>query len=126
MIGVIICGPRNFPSTQEQLDWMLHILKEIGKEYYNYKYCTIITGGADGVDKYGKIFAEHNHLSHKEFPADWEKFGKKAGPIRNEQMAENAQICIAFFNGSKGTKNMIQTAIKKNLLVHCVLIPDFK
>ena len=35
MIGVIICGPRNFPSTQEQLDWMLHILKEIGKEYYN-------------------------------------------------------------------------------------------
>ena len=78
------------------------------------------------MDKYGKIFAEHNHLSHKEFPADWEKFGKKAGPIRNELMTDNAQICIAFFNGSQGTKNMIQTAIKKNLLVHCILIPDFE
>ena len=42
------------------------------------------------------------------FPADWPMFGRKAGPIRNEKMAQYADGLLAFWDGaSKGTHNMV-------------------
>lgn len=47
----------------------------------------------------------------KRFPADWGKYGKSAGVLRNKQMAEYADGLIAFWDGkSRGTANMIETA----------------
>ncbi|MBQ9367197.1 MAG: hypothetical protein IJT83_05405, partial [Victivallales bacterium] len=44
-------------------------------------------------------------------PADWEKLGRKAGPIRNHEMAQCAEALIAvLYPGSRGTENMIQQA----------------
>ena len=46
--------------------------------------------------------------SIKRFPADWDKFKKAAGYIRNEQMGNYCDIAIIFWDGSsKGTLNMI-------------------
>ncbi len=57
-----------------------------------------------------------NNIKIIEFPADWEKFGKKAGYIRNEEMAKYSDSCIVFWDGkSKGTKHMIELAKKYNL-----------
>ena len=54
-------------------------------------------------------------------PADWEKYGRSAGPKRNAQMAEIANALIAFWDGqSRGTKNMIETAKQKGLIVKVV------
>ena len=50
------------------------------------------------------------------YPAQWDKYGKRAGYRRNEQMAEVADGLIAFWDGqSKGTKHMIDIMTEKNL-----------
>lgn len=46
--------------------------------------------------------------------------GKAAGPIRNEEMAKIATHCICFFNGSRGTANMIENAKKYNLILKII------
>jgi hypothetical protein len=55
------------------------------------------------------------------FPADWDFFGKRAGMLRNVKMAESATHLIAFWDGiSNGTKNMIDEAKKRNLMVRVI------
>ena len=71
----------------------------------------IISGGARGVDRLGEQYAERNNLKCTVMPADWHKYGKRAGYIRNDRMAENADALIAVWDGkSKGTANMIGIA----------------
>ena len=82
---------------------------------------TIISGGATGADALGEQFAKENNLELIVVPANWEKYGRAAGPRRNAEMAEMADALIAFWDGkSRGTKNMIETAEKKGLLVRVV------
>jgi hypothetical protein len=76
----------------------------------------IVSGKAKGADTLGELYANENNIKIIEFPADWEKFGKKAGYIRNEEMAKYSDSCIVFWDGkSKGTKHMIELAKKYNL-----------
>lgn len=76
----------------------------------------IITGGATGADYLGLQYAITRIISHTEYPADWVRYGVKAGPIRNEEMAKAANACICFWDGkSRGTRNMIENALKYNL-----------
>lgn len=54
-----------------------------------------------------------------EYPADWEQHGRSAGFIRNRQMAHNADILVAFWDGaSPGTCDMIHRAIETGLELH--------
>ncbi len=79
----------------------------------------VISGGASGVDSAGEAYARHNKLDLRVFMADWNAHGKAAGPIRNEEMAKNADALIAFWDGSsRGTKNMIDTATRLGLKVY--------
>jgi len=72
---------------------------------------TIFSGGADGTDLLGEQYAADRGYPIKKFPADWGLHGKAAGPIRNRQMAERADMLIAFWDGeSPGTRNMLRTA----------------
>ena len=85
----------------------------------------IVQGGAKGADALGKQHAEYTGCSIKEFPANWEEYGKSAGPIRNRQMADylleqrdlgmdvRAEI---FWDGvSKGTWSMINILLKSKI-----------
>ncbi len=61
-----------------------------------------------GVDLFGKEWAELKGIPVKEFPPDWDKFGKSAGPRRNAEMAEYADALIVLTTGeSRGSFNMI-------------------
>lgn len=65
---------------------------------------------------------EHN-LEIERFPADWKKYGKAAGPIRNDQMAQVADMVIAFWDGkSKGTENMLRMANKYGVKMDVQLV----
>lgn len=76
----------------------------------------IVSGGARGADQLGEIFAKRKNIPIKIFEADWLKFGRSAGPIRNKQMAEYADAAIILWDGkSKGFANMIEEAKKNNL-----------
>lgn len=85
---------------------------------------TVISGTAKGADQLGERYAKSQQpfgVRLERFPADWEKYGKRAGFLRNHQMALEADGLIAFWDGkSKGTKNMIEEAHKARLVTHVV------
>ena len=83
----------------------------------------IIEGECIGADKQSRIFAEKRGIQVLRFPADWEKYGKGEGVIRNTQMLIEGKpdIVVAFHNdieNSKGTKNMIIQSLKIGLSVY--------
>lgn len=87
--------------------------------WQNYMYSEIISGGAQGADALGERYAIKKQLPLKTFPANWEKFGKKAGALRNIEMAEYADALIALWDGkSKGTFHIISEMVKRNKLVY--------
>lgn len=86
--------------------------------HFNEDITEVVSGCARGVDTLGEQWAQMRQVPVKRFPADWNKHGKSAGYIRNRQMAEYAEALIAVWDGkSRGTKNMIEEAKKRGLLV---------
>ena len=54
----------------------------------------------------------------KIFKADWNKYGRSAGPIRNKEMLDYADHVIAFYDGiSKGTGNLLDNTTKHNVFI---------
>lgn len=81
----------------------------------------VVSGKARGADSLGEEWAAHNDIPVSSFPADWNKYGKSAGYIRNSAMADEAGALVAFWDGkSKGTKHMIDLALGKRLYVYVV------
>jgi glycerophosphoryl diester phosphodiesterase len=77
------------------------------------------------VDRLGETYAVRNKLPIAKFPADWDKWGKPAGYIRNKEMAQYADALVAVWNGeSKGTKHMIDLAKEQGLKVHIHYVKD--
>ena len=79
----------------------------------------IIHGAARGADTLGKFAAERIGLKvindGKGFPAEWKRYGKGAGPIRNQQMLDEGKpdVVLAFHENiseSRGTKDMVARA----------------
>ena len=110
MFKVIIAGSRSFSDydlLKKHADYMLSRIQEP---------IEIVSGGATGADALGERYAQEKGLEIEYYPADWDKYGKSAGYIRNKQMARNADALIAFWDGtSKGTKHMIDIARKDDL-----------
>lgn len=108
---VIIAGSRDFndyEKLKEVCDYMLSRQTDV----------EIVSGAARGADILGEQYAKEKGHSLKQFPAEWDKFGKRAGYLRNEDMAKYSDALIAFWDGkSKGTEHMINLAKKHNLKV---------
>lgn len=76
----------------------------------------IVSGGAKGADSLGEKYASEQGLTCTVFNADWDKHGKAAGYIRNEEMAKYGTHAVVFWDGeSKGSKHMIDLAKKHKL-----------
>lgn len=116
---VIVAGSRGFKNKKllfEKLDYYLGPKLE-GNEYE----VIIVSGTAKGADTLGEEYAARCNLRCIRMPADWNKYGKSAGYIRNEEMAKIADACIVFWDGvSPGTKHMIELALKYKLAVRIV------
>lgn len=88
-----------------------------------FKITEVVSGGARGVDVAGEEFAAERGIPVKRFIPDWSRLGRKAGIMRNCQMADYAEALIAVWDGSsRGTRHMIDEAKRKGLKVF-VLIP---
>lgn len=104
MKKVIVAGSREF-TDYALLERELDIITSSGYEI------EIVSGTAKGADKLGEKYALDNEIALKRMPADWDTYGKRAGYLRNEQMANYADACIVFWDGrSPGTKHMIDIA----------------
>ena len=76
-----------------------------------WKITEIVSGTALGADSLGEVYAYHNNIPVKKFKPVWSKYGRKAGPIRNAEMANYADACIVIWDGeSRGSDNMIKQA----------------
>jgi hypothetical protein len=117
MIRIIIAGGRDFNDYDYLCDKVSDfILMELPEELWS--KVEIVSGGANGADKLGIRFANEKGCKLTTFIPDWDKYGKKAGILRNHDMGDYADILLAFHDGeSRGTKDMIDYATKKGLLV---------
>lgn len=108
---VIIAGSRTFNDPHLLHDKMDQILQASLSDNIE-----IVSGCALGADTLGIEYAANKGYSLKRFPADWERHGKRAGYIRNKQMADYATHLVAFWDGkSHGTEMMIEFAKQNSL-----------
>jgi hypothetical protein len=92
-------------------------------ESSGFKISRVVCGKAKGVDSLGERWAKENGVQVDYYPADWDAHGKKAGFLRNQQMAENAESLILVWDGkSLGSRLMLDLAVKKRLLIHEVRV----
>ena len=118
---VIIAGSRNYIDEQDFMERMNSLSM---KHSFWLRHATeIVSGTARGADQLGEKWARLMDLPIKEFPADWAKYGRRAGHIRNAEMAKYADGLIAFWNGvSPGTASMINLAKAEGLRIFIEMI----
>ena len=119
-LRILVCGGRHF----EDYDLLKNILvKVLQLKKLTPKDVEIVSGHCKGADMLGEKWAEGNGANTKIFPADWVKYKKSAGPIRNKQMIDyitcfSDKLVVAFVSpNSKGTRNTISLAKKNNIPV---------
>lgn len=113
---VLVCGSRYFDQRGRLFD----ILDRFRKLHPTME---VIEGEAPGADTYARQWAEERGIVVHKFPADWAKYGKAAGPIRNKQMLEaGAEMVIAFpmSEMGRGTGNMVRQAQAAKIPVQIV------
>lgn len=131
MRKVIVCGSRDCPESlvaSESFNlWSALVGYLNSDEGYN-NFDSVIVGGARGADTFGKRLAETLEIPVEEFLPDWETHGKSAGIIRNIHMLdqEGVDLVIALWDGSsKGTKHMIDRALKKGIDLRVIFYKDY-
>lgn len=103
-LKLIVAGGRDFNDYQ----MLVRELTTLAEGTYANRAISIVSGVARGADALGAHFAKEHNVKLYEFPAEWDRYGKLAGFIRNEQMGNFADALLAFWDGeSSGTKNMI-------------------
>lgn len=113
---ILVCGGRDFNDWDFLNQTLHHVVYDGG--HTNYSKITIISGGARGADSLAIKWAKFFGCKLKEFPADWHKYGKSAGAIRNQQMIdEDKPDFVVAFPGGTGTADMIRRAKKAGITV---------
>lgn len=108
---LLVCGGRNFDDfgrLNRQLDALARAQENL----------TIIHGGARGADTMAGNWANRWGHAVLVFRADWNKYGDRAGPIRNQRMLDEGKpdIVVAF-PGGRGTADMVRRAQKAGVKV---------
>jgi hypothetical protein len=108
----VVCGGRHFtdePALAAALDYL----------HAEDRCILVITGGADGADRYADRWAMMRGIDRLIVPANWERDGKLGGPIRNTRLLQLARLlaeaaqhdyCLIAFPGEKGTVDMCRKA----------------
>jgi ABC-type sugar transport system substrate-binding protein len=116
-VRVIISGDRN---------WTCHDLarRVIARLVARHGEVDIVQGAADGVDFAFVEAAYDAGCGVCSFPADWDRHGKKAGPLRNQEMVDSgADFAIAVHRSlawSRGTKDLVTRALAAGIPVYLI------
>lgn len=103
-IRVAVIGSRGFKNYEA----MVEELKKLPVD-------VIVSGGAKGADSLAEKYATVANIETLIFPADWKKYGKRAGFVRNKDIIDNCDYVVAFWDGSSsGTLNSLQYAKSTN------------
>lgn len=105
MVRILVCGGRDYAD----LNTIRSEMEALGEAYY-VDDVTIVHGAATGVDTLAGDMAAHLGFAVDEFPADWNRHGRAAGPIRNQQMLDSGVDLVVAFPGGRGTADMKRRA----------------
>lgn len=126
-LRVIIAGSRDFDDFPKLMNNCIDILFKITDQHSDLDKIRIVSGTARGADQLGEQYAKITGYKVSRFPADWDGLGKRAGYVRNAEMAKfavadgNCGVLIAFWDcKSRGTKHMVDLAEKNGLEIHIV------
>ncbi len=85
------------------------------------KDVVVVHGGAAGADSIAEKVAEQLGLDTEVHPANWRRYKRAAGPIRNREMLDSGVAEVFAFHShlwdSKGTRNCILQALRRGLRV---------
>ena len=106
---VLVCGGRDYSDYDT-------VCSTLNRHAFDAD--VLIQGGASGADELAVDWAEHHQIRIENYPADWKKYGRSAGYIRNAQMLQEGKpdLVIAF-PGGKGTAMMVKLAEKAKIKV---------
>lgn len=107
---VIVCGGRDYTDQD-------HLFKYLIKFHAKHSIDKLIEGGASGADTLARRWAELCHIPFTEIKADWKRHGPRAGPLRNEKMADMLPDAVIAFPGGRGTANMKMIANRRRIKV---------
>ena len=110
---LLVTGTRRYSDRE----FLYHVLDQLDP-------LVVIEGAAKGADQLAHEWAVENagerNVTNLRFPADWKRFGRAAGPVRNKRMLVEGKptLVVAFPEpGGKGTQNMMRQALKAGLTV---------
>lgn len=98
---IVIAGCRDYNNYDEAKPYIDFCLSNIRKE----NNIIIVSGGASGADALGQRYAKENGFTIERYPAEWHKYGKSAGPKRNDKRQKYAIMLFAFGTGKAGVQN---------------------
>jgi hypothetical protein len=112
---VLICGDREWDDRSA----IAKVIDRLSDD------STVIHGAARGADSIAGELAAERGLNVRAFPAEWHRYGRGAGPRRNQQMLDEGQpnLVVAFHSNldkSRGTADMVRRARKAGLPVEVV------
>jgi predicted Rossmann-fold nucleotide-binding protein len=101
-LRVLVCGGRNYADEPA-------FMSAMGKLHRDTPIAEVVTGGATGADTMAALWAGSIGAVLHVIKADWNRHGKAAGPIRNQEMLDRfpPHLVVAFPGGS-GTADMIR------------------
>ena len=113
MMRVLVCGGRHYCDRE----FIYRYLDALHKEH---PIDVLIEGGAGGTDGIAGQWAVERGINNLIFPADWDKHGKVAGPIRNQRMLDEGKPdLVVAFPGGRGTADMMKRAKAVGVKVAC-------
>jgi hypothetical protein len=121
-VRVLISGDRNWRCGALARRIVARLVDRIGADL------VVVHGGASGVDGAFAEACDLRDATHEPHVADWQKHGKKAGPLRNQEMIDaGADFVIAVHRSlawSRGTRDCIERALATGIPVYLIDAED--
>ena len=114
---VLVCGGRDY-SDKARVFAVLDGLAHVSEDSPLGVPVTIIHGDAKGADSLADAWSAMNYNCTERYPANWNKHGRGAGPIRNQQMIEDGKPdLVVACPGGRGTADMVSRAQKAGIKI---------
>ncbi len=94
---IVVAGSGYYENYEEAKEFITECTEE-----YKTEKLILLSGRCRGADILGERFAVENQWEIEFYPAEWQKYGKAAGPIRNSAMVDKAKAWFVFGTAKAG------------------------
>jgi len=125
---VLVCGGRDYDDRDAVFRWLDQNTPRTDPDKHGNDMpagVTVIHGACrTGADRWADEWAVVNWCPIEEYPAQWDAFGRGAGPIRNQRMLDEGKPdLVVAFPGGRGTKDMVRRAKAAGVPVRMTPLP---